>query len=214
MEILESILRSDYFQLSTLQLSMALGQTANQTINQTMVIEAETQALRTFRYFTFGVALFRIFFPVIAGALVLVLSANTDFPSYLLTNLQSRLATFFASVTTTPFLSLVEAVAYTLWLGFLISHYLISTIADWYFLWFGMLPFSFFSKHVATDLKYTDLAQMALIYSLFGLIVSMLSLIKPAFSYKDYESTGSEDSLWQAFKYLFPATLAIASQIP
>ena len=55
---------------------------------------------------------------------------------------------------------------------------------------------------------------MALIYSLFGLIVSMLSLIKPAFSYKDYESTGSEDSLWDAFKYLFPATLAIAAQIP
>lgn len=214
MEILDSLLHSDYFQQSTLQLSMALGQAANQAVNHTLVIEAETQALRTFRYFTFVVALFRIFFPVIAGALVLVLSANTDFPSYLLTNLQSRLASFFASVTTTPFLSLVEAVAYTLWLAFLISHYLVSTIADWYFLWFGMLPFSFFSKHVATDLKYTDLAQMALIYSLFGLIVSMLSMIKPAFSYKDYESTGSEDSLWEAFKYLFPATLAIAAQIP
>jgi hypothetical protein len=210
MEALESILHSEYFQQSTLQLSMALGQTANQTL----VIEAETQALRTFRYFTFGVALFRIFFPLIAGALVLVLSANTDFPSYFLTNLQSRLTAFFASVPTAPFLSLVEDVTYTLWLGFLISHYLISTIADWYFLWFGMLPFRFFSKHVATDLKYTDLAQMALIYSLFGLIVSMLSLIKPAFSYKDYESTGSEDSLWEAFKYLFPATLAIAAQIP
>ena len=145
MEFLESILHSEYFQQSTLQLSMALAQPANQAANQTLVIEAETQALRTFRYFTFGVALFRIFFPVITGALVLVLSANTDFPSYLLTNLQSRLTAFFASISTTPFLSLVEAVTYTLWLGFLISHYLISTIADWYFLWFGMLPFRFFS---------------------------------------------------------------------
>ena len=179
-----------------------------------MVIEAETQALRTFRYITFCVSLFRIFFPVIGSALVLVLSANTDFLSYLLTNLQSRLKTFFASIYTAPFLSLVEAVAYFLWLGFLISHYLISTIADWYFLWFGMLPFRFFSKHVATDLKYTDLAQMAMIYSLFGLIVTMLSMIKPAFSYKDYESTGSQVSLWEAFKYFFPATLAMTAQIP
>jgi hypothetical protein len=49
-----------------------------------------------------------------------------------------------------------------------------------------MLPYRFFSKHVATDLKYTDLAQMAMIYSLFGLIGTLLSMIGPAISYKDY----------------------------
>ena len=186
MEVLESLLHSEYFQSSLL---LGLGQTAaaNQAAtNQTLVIQAETQALRTFKYITFGVALFRIFFPAIAGVLVLVLSANTDYLSYLFTNLQSRLAAFLASVPTAPFLSLVESVTYTLWLGFLLSHYLISTIADWYFLWFGMLPFRFFSQQVVTDLKYTDLAQMAMIYSLFGLIVAMLSMIKPAFSYKDF----------------------------
>jgi len=42
MEVLESILHSEYFQQSTLHLSMALGQPANQAANQTLVIEAET----------------------------------------------------------------------------------------------------------------------------------------------------------------------------
>ena len=93
---------------------------ANTTTNQTLVIAAEDQMLKTFRYITLSVSLFRLAFPAISAALVLALSSNSGFVSYIIGVLQTRLTAFIAGFSSYSFLDLIDSMSYTSWIVFLI----------------------------------------------------------------------------------------------